>query len=94
MFGVVLLSQLVGMGLTVVIASLIALVGAVWIARRMAGPLAGVATAAIMAVSPVYLENSRLAFVEAPSLAPTVLAICAVASGRSTIRRPVVRSTN
>ena len=41
----------------------------------------------VMAASPAFLENSRLAFVEAPSLAPTVLAICALLAFR-TFRTP------
>src|SRR4051812_18145843 len=57
--------------LTVVVSSLVVLAGAVWIARRTAGPIAGIVAGAVLAVSPVFLDNSRLAFVEVPSIAPT-----------------------
>lgn len=65
--------------LTVVLASLVTLAGSAALARSLAGPVAGVAAAAILAISPVFLENSRLAFVEVPSIAPTVLAILCLA---------------
>ncbi len=61
--------------LTSVGASLVALAGTVWIARQQAGRVAGVAAGLVMALAPVYLDSSRLAFVEAPSLAPTVLSL-------------------
>jgi hypothetical protein len=73
--------------LTVVANSLVVLLGSAWIARAWAGRVAGIATALILAVSPVFLDNSRLAFVEVPSIAPTVLALVALLqfrrSGRS-----------
>jgi hypothetical protein len=49
--------------------SLLGLLGAWW-AGRAISPLAGLATAALLAVSPGYLEGSRLALAEVPSLAP------------------------
>jgi Dolichyl-phosphate-mannose-protein mannosyltransferase len=61
--------------LSVVVSSMIVLAGSVWIARLTAGPIAGIAAGAILAVGPVFLDNSRLAFVEVPSIAPTILAI-------------------
>ena len=64
--------------LTVVVSSLVVLAASVWIARRAAGPVAGVVAGAVLAVSPVFLDNSRLAFVEVPSIAPTVLGLVAL----------------
>jgi hypothetical protein len=61
--------------LTVVVNSLVVLLGAAWIARVWAGSVAGVATALILAASPLFLDNSRLAFVEVPSIAPTVVSL-------------------
>ncbi|MCC7372825.1 MAG: glycosyltransferase family 39 protein [Chloroflexi bacterium] len=61
--------------LTAVLASLLALGASAVLARSLAGPLAGIATGLVLAVSPVFLENSRLAFVEQPSLAPTALGL-------------------
>ena len=58
--------------LTVVASSLVVLAASVWIARQVAGPIAGIAAGAVLAVSPVFLDNSRLAFVEVPSIAPTI----------------------
>jgi predicted membrane-bound mannosyltransferase len=56
--------------LTAVVSSLVTLAGVVWIARALAGPLSGIAAGLVLAASPGFLENSRLAFVEAPSIAP------------------------
>lgn len=73
--------------LTVVTFSLVVLAAAVWIARQAAGPIAGVAAGAVLAVSPVFLDNSRLAFVEVPSIAPTVLALVGLVMFRQSERR-------
>jgi Dolichyl-phosphate-mannose-protein mannosyltransferase len=54
--------------------SLLGLVGAWWAGRAL-HPLAGLGAAALLAVSPLYLENSRLALAEIPSLAPCVWAV-------------------
>lgn len=61
--------------LGVVVTSIVALVGAGWSARLVAGPIAGVSALAILALSPAFLESSRLALAETPSLAPTIWAI-------------------
>ena len=42
---------------------------------------------AVLAVSPVFLDNSRLAFVEVPSIAPTVLALVTLLLFRRSERR-------
>ena len=64
--------------LTVVASSLVVLAASVWLARLAAGPIAGLAAGAVLAVSPVFLDNSRLAFVEVPSIAPTVLGLVGI----------------
>src|SRR6185503_6539529 len=61
--------------------------GAVWFARRSAGPIGGVVAGGVLAVSPVFLDNSRLAFVEVPSIAPTVLGMIALVLFRDSGRR-------
>jgi predicted membrane-bound mannosyltransferase len=61
--------------MTVVVNSLVVLLGTAWLARAWSGPLAGVGAAGVLAVSPVFLDNSRLAFVEVPSIAPTVVSL-------------------
>jgi 4-amino-4-deoxy-L-arabinose transferase-like glycosyltransferase len=61
--------------MTVAVNSLIVLLGTAWLARARGGPFAGIVAAAVLAVSPVFLDNSRLAFVEVPSIAPTVLSL-------------------
>lgn len=58
--------------------SLAGLLGAWWSARLL-HPLAGLGVAALLALSPGYLENSRLALAEVPSLAPCLWALgCAL----------------
>lgn len=61
--------------LTTVAASLILLVAAAWIGRRLGGPVAGLATALVLGFSPVSIASSRLAFVEVPSIVPTILGL-------------------
>lgn len=73
--------------LTVVVNSLVVLLGAAWIARAWAGPVAAGGTALILAASPIFLDNSRLAFVEVPSIAPTVLSLVALLIYRRSGRR-------
>ncbi|MFN0074227.1 MAG: glycosyltransferase family 39 protein, partial [Chloroflexota bacterium] len=63
--------------LGVVVMSVVALLGAGWTARLVAGPMAGIATLALLSVSPAFLESSRLALAETPSLAPSIWAIAA-----------------
>src|SRR5581483_10864659 len=59
----------------VVICSIVALVGAWWIARLATGPLGGLAAVVILGLSRVFLEGSRLALAEVPTIAPALLAI-------------------
>ena len=66
----------------VVACSLVALVGAWWTARLAAGPVAGVAAVAILTVSPSFLEGSRLALAEVPTIAPSLLALGALLAYR------------
>lgn len=73
--------------LTVVASSLVVLAASVWLARAAAGPIAGLAAGAVLAVSPVFLDNSRLAFVEVPSIAPTVLGLVGILRFRRSGRR-------
>jgi predicted membrane-bound mannosyltransferase len=61
--------------LGVVVMSIAALLGAAWTARMVGGPLAGVAALALLAISPAFLESSRLALAETPSLAPAIWAV-------------------
>jgi len=73
--------------LAVVVYSLVGIVGLHWLGRRLGGPLARLLAAALLAVSPVYLEKSRLALVEVPSLAPAVVALAMLLQHRTTGRR-------
>ena len=73
--------------LTVVVASLVVMLATALLARRVAGAVAGLAATAILAVSPVFLDNSRLAFVEVPSLAPTLVGLLLVVQFRRSERR-------
>jgi hypothetical protein len=59
----------------VVICSIVAIGAAWWIGRRTAGRLAGLTAAMVLAVSPSFLEGSRLALAEVPTIAPALLAI-------------------
>ncbi|MCC6174747.1 MAG: glycosyltransferase family 39 protein [Chloroflexi bacterium] len=62
----------------VVACSLVALGGAWWTARAIGGPAAGLAAIVILGLSPVFLEDSRLALAEVPTLAPALLALGAI----------------
>ena len=73
--------------LTVVVASLVVLVASAWIARRLGGPIAGLATGLILGFSPVAIASSRLAFVELPSIAPTILGLILLVVYRQDRRR-------
>ena len=75
--------DIVAARLAVVAYSVVTLLGVVWLGRSIGGPLVGVGAGAVLALSPVYLEHSRVAFVEVPSLAPTVLALVALAAYRA-----------
>ncbi|MBA2447086.1 MAG: glycosyltransferase family 39 protein [Chloroflexi bacterium] len=70
--------------LAVALYSLIGILGAYWVARLLGGPIGGATAAALLALSPTYLRNSRQALAEAPALAPAILAVgAAVAYQRS-----------
>lgn len=60
--------------LGVSVLSLVGLIGAWW-AGRAVSPLAGLVAASLLAISPGYLEGSRLALAEIPSLAPCLWGI-------------------
>ncbi len=73
--------------------SLVGLVGAFLVAAQVAGPVGGVLACALLALSPAYLEGSRLALAEVPSLAPASLALaCAVRFQAGGSRRWLVGS--
>jgi 4-amino-4-deoxy-L-arabinose transferase-like glycosyltransferase len=72
--------------LGVVITSIVAMIGAYWTARLAAGPIAGIATLGLLAISPAFLESSRLALAEAPSLAPSIWAVGAALRYQATGR--------
>ena len=74
LFGQTIGAARLGVGLL----SLLGLVGAWW-ALRPLQPLAGLGAALLLALSTRYLENSRLALAEIPSLAPCLWALgCAL----------------
>lgn len=74
--------------LGVVVCSVVALIGAWWIARQAAGPVGAFAAVAVLGLSRVFLEGSRLALAEVPTIAPSLLAIgAALAYGRWMDRR-------
>ena len=68
----------------VVACSIVAIVGAWWTARLAAGPAAGLAAAVILAASPSFLEGSRLALAEVPTIAPALLALGSLLAYRRT----------
>lgn len=59
----------------VVVTSIVALLGGAWVARLVMGPVAALATIVLLGLSPAFLESSRLALAETPSLAPAVWAV-------------------
>jgi hypothetical protein len=65
--------------LAVGVISLVGIVGCYWTARVIAGPIAGLLAAMLLVASPLYLEASRLALAEVPSIVPIMFALgCAV----------------
>jgi 4-amino-4-deoxy-L-arabinose transferase-like glycosyltransferase len=77
----------------VVACSVVALVASWWTARVVAGRWAALAAAVALALSPTFLESSRLALAEVPTLAPALLALaCVLAYRRSSDRRLLVLS--
>lgn len=68
--------------------SLIGLGGAYWLARLVGGPVAALTTLALLTLSPLYLEGSRIALAEVPALAPALFAVgAAILYARSGSRR-------
>ena len=61
--------------LAVGVYSLVGLAGAYWVGRLVVGPLGGAVAALLLALSPLYLEGSRLALAEVPAMAPAILAV-------------------
>ncbi len=70
----------------VVVFSTVGLVAAWWLGRMAAGPIAGLAAAGLLAMSPGYLEGSRLALAEVPTIAPALLALGAAYAYRQSSR--------
>ncbi|MCC7105970.1 MAG: glycosyltransferase family 39 protein, partial [Chloroflexi bacterium] len=59
--------------------SVVGIVGAWFVGRQVGGRVGGLLAAVLLTLSPVYLEGSRLALAEVPSIAPALLAIgCAL----------------
>ena len=80
---------LYGARLAVVVYSLISIVLAALSARSISGTMAGLVAALLLALSPTYLKNSRLALVEIPALVPALLALWLMLHARrqrSTVR--------
>jgi predicted membrane-bound mannosyltransferase len=72
-------SPLVAVRLAAVSYSLLGLAGLYWLGCQLAGRLGGLIAALLLALSPLYLEGSRLALAEVPALAPAILSLgCAV----------------
>src|SRR5918911_1520210 len=80
--------RLEGVRIGVVLASLVGLAGLYWVLRQVAGPPGGLAALGLLALSPIYLQFSRLAVAEVLALAPAILALaCAVRFGRTRSER-------
>ncbi|MFN0071034.1 MAG: ArnT family glycosyltransferase [Chloroflexota bacterium] len=73
-----------------VIWSTVGLAGVWWIARQLGGPLAGVAAALLLTLSPTYLRFSRQALADLPALAPALLAVGAGLAYRRTGRQSLL----
>ncbi|MCC7105182.1 MAG: glycosyltransferase family 39 protein [Chloroflexi bacterium] len=58
--------------------SLLGIVALAWLAHQIAGRWAAVSAALVLALSPLYLEGSRLALAEVPALAPAMLSVGAI----------------
>jgi len=63
-----------------------ALAGVAWIGARLLSPAAGIAGAAVLALSPFFLNHGRRAMLEVPLLFWTVMAMAALVAWR---RRPL-----
>ena len=80
-------SDIVAARLAVVVYGVAGLLATVCLGWAVGGPTAGIAAGLLLALSPIYLEYSRLALVEVPSLAPTLAALVALAAYRAGGRR-------
>ncbi|MDP8924885.1 MAG: glycosyltransferase family 39 protein, partial [Chloroflexota bacterium] len=65
---------------------MVCLVAAFGLARALAGPPAALAATLLLGVSPVFLEGSRRAYVEVPSLAPAMVGLLLIFRWRGTGR--------
>ncbi len=73
--------------------SLIGLGGAYWVARLVGGPVAALTALALLVLSPLYLEGSRIALAEVPALAPALFAVgAAIVYARHGSRRWLIAS--
>ncbi|MGE3911587.1 MAG: glycosyltransferase family 39 protein [Chloroflexota bacterium] len=59
----------------VVVCGMVAILGSWWVARQVGGPCGGLAAALLLGLSPSFLEGSRLALAEVPTIAPALLAL-------------------
>ncbi len=68
---------LFGARLGVAVFSMLGLIASWWAARELAGAWGGAFAIALLAISPLYLQGSRQALAEVPSLASCLLAVAA-----------------
>ncbi len=61
--------------LAVGVYSLVGLIGVYWVGRLVAGVVGGALVMLLLAMSPLYLEGSRLALAEVPAMAPAIFAV-------------------
>jgi hypothetical protein len=61
--------------LSVGVNSLLGLIGSYWVARLVGGSVAALSAAALLILSPLYLEGSRIALAEVPALAPAAFSV-------------------
>jgi hypothetical protein len=66
--------------------SLVAIAGAYWIGRELAGRVGGALCALLLILSPTYLENSRFALAETVALGPAMLGVGSMLAYRRTSR--------
>ena len=86
-FYLLLGADLTAARLATVFWSMLCVVAAYGLGRVLAGPPAALAAALLLGVSPVFLEGSRRAYVEVPSLVPAMLSLLLLARWRTTGRR-------
>ncbi len=82
--------EIVAARLAVVAYSAVCLLAVYAFARFAAGPPAALAAATVLALSPSFVEHSRLAFVEVPSLAPALVGLALLARWREAPRTPLL----